>query len=131
MHLEEYGHVVELMLLKEVRQVRYCYVCEADLVKDEVVPEVEHYAEVKATNVSESAGTRQGIDRWLERQTQHAQRVSVDFYADSAATVEVVGRFVVDLTACSRESVGGLGQVAAESVSSRQSPQRRRERAYL
>ena len=99
--------------------------------KDEVVPEVEHYAEVEATSVSESAGTRQGVDRWLERQTQHAQRVSVDFYADSAATVEVVGRFVVNLMACSHEGGGGLGQVAAEIVNSCWSPERRRGGAYL
>lgn len=64
-------------------------------------------------------GTRRGVDCWLERQTQHTQRDPVDFHADSAMAVQVVGRFVVDLTARPHEGRGRSRQVAAASVSSR------------
>jgi hypothetical protein len=65
-HFEEYGHVLELMLLDEVREIRYCHVREADLVKIQTLAQVEHDAEVEATNVSESTGAWHSFPRWLE-----------------------------------------------------------------
>jgi hypothetical protein len=109
---------VELMVFHQVRKVRCCHMREADLVEIEALAEVEHDAEVETTNVRERPWTWRSVESWLERQAQHAQGISVDFYADSTTAVEVVRRFVVYLTASTHEGGGGFGQVAAGSVSS-------------
>lgn len=85
-HFEEYGHVVELMVSNEVRKVCYCHVREADLMENNA-PEIEHDAEVEARNVRERPWTWRSVKSWLKRRAQHAQGISVDFYADSATAV--------------------------------------------